>query len=83
MSYVSLSNIVQKEIENEHRVNTDYVDNAVLHTFDFLNNANLLGNSFKINNGVVDVTLNGCKFISNALSANKAAVKINGDHAGM
>lgn len=33
------------------------------------------------NNGVVDVTLNGCKFISNAASANKAAVKINGDHA--
>ena len=33
------------------------------------------------NNGVVDVTLNGCKFISKAVSANKAAVKINGDHA--
>ena len=33
------------------------------------------------NNGVVDVTLNGCKFISKAASANKAAVKINGDHA--
>ena len=33
------------------------------------------------NDGVVDVTLNGCKFISNAASANKAAVKINGDHA--
>ena len=33
------------------------------------------------NDGVVDVTLNGCKFISNADSANKAAVKINGDHA--
>lgn len=33
------------------------------------------------NNGVVDVTLNGCKFISKADSANKAAVKINGDHA--
>ena len=33
------------------------------------------------NNGVVDVTLNGCKFISKAISANKAAVKINGDHA--
>ena len=33
------------------------------------------------NNGVVDVTLNNCKFISKAASANKAAVKINGDHA--
>ena len=33
------------------------------------------------NNGVVDVTLNSCKFISKAASANKAAVKINGDHA--
>ena len=33
------------------------------------------------NDGVVDVTLNGCKFINNAASANKAAVKINGDHA--
>ena len=33
------------------------------------------------NNGVVDVTLNDCKFISKAASANKAAVKINGDHA--
>jgi len=33
------------------------------------------------NNGVVDVTLNGCKFINKAVSANKAAVKINGDHA--
>ena len=33
------------------------------------------------NNGVVDVTLNNCKFINKASSANKAAVKINGDHA--
>ena len=33
------------------------------------------------NDGVVDVTLNGCEFINNAASANKAAVKINGDHA--
>ena len=33
------------------------------------------------NNGVVDVTLNNCKFISKAAAANKAAVKINGDHA--
>ena len=33
------------------------------------------------NDGVVDVTLNGCQFINNAASANKAAVKINGDHA--
>ena len=32
------------------------------------------------NDGVVDVTLNQCKFINNANSANKAAVKINGDH---
>ena len=33
------------------------------------------------NDGVVDVTLNDCKFINKAASANKAAVKINGDHA--
>ena len=31
--------------------------------------------------GVVDVTLNNCKFINKAATANKAAVKINGDHA--
>ena len=33
------------------------------------------------NDGVVDVALNKCKFINNASSATKAAVKINGDHA--